>query len=127
MGLASERAVRGGRVCGSRKVRTVNDGLRGDWQEYKSKLFIIEGSLNQDRYIAMLEEIHLIDERDALFGQGNWRFMQNGASCHTGMETMATLSPLVHLARGWPPNSPDLNPIEIVWGWMKHTLNLGRA
>jgi hypothetical protein len=40
---------------------------------------------------------------------------------------MATLSPLVHLVRGWPPNSPDLNPIETVWRWVKHTLNLPRA
>jgi hypothetical protein len=94
---------------------------------YKSKLFIIEGSLNRVRYIAMLEEIHLIDECDALFGQGNWRFVQNGSSCHAGAETMATLSPLVHLVRGWLPNSPDLNPIETVWGWMKDTLNLERA
>jgi hypothetical protein len=94
---------------------------------YKSKLFIIEGSLNQGRCLAMLEEIHLIDECDALFGRGNWRFMQDGASCHMGAETMATLSPLVHLVRGWPPNSPDLNPIETVCGWMKHAVHLQRA
>jgi transposase len=75
----------------------------------------------------MLEGIRLIDECDALFGRGNWRFMQDGAGCHTGAETMATLSPLVHLMRGWPPNSPDLNPNETVWGWMKHAVNLQRA
>jgi hypothetical protein len=46
----------------------------------ESKLFIIEGSLSQDRHIAMLEEIHLIDECDALFGRGSWRFMQDGAA-----------------------------------------------
>ena len=25
----------------------------------------------------------------------------------------------------WPPNSPDLNLIEIVWSWMVHTISKG--
>jgi hypothetical protein len=49
---------------------------------YKSMLFFIDGSLNQARYIAMLESIHLRDECDELYGQGNWRFMQDDTRCH---------------------------------------------
>ena len=45
--------------------------------------------------------------------------MQDNAPSHTSSETAAEFK-----ARGiklvpWPPYSPDLNPIESVWNWMK--------
>ncbi|TVY31395.1 Transposable element Tc1 transposase, partial [Lachnellula subtilissima] len=48
-------------------------------------------------------------------------FMEDGAKVHAGS---ARLPRLEHGVRGfnWPPSSPDLNPIEKVWRWMKEEL-----
>ena len=47
--------------------------------------------------------------------------MEDGAKVHT---RSARLPRLQHGIRGfhWPPSSPDLNPIEKVWRWMKEEL-----
>ena len=47
--------------------------------------------------------------------------MEDGAKVHLGH---ARLPRLEHGIRGfkWPPSSPDLNPIEKVWRWMKEEL-----
>jgi hypothetical protein len=46
-------------------------------------------------------------------------FMQDGASGHRAASTIQDFTergiPLIQ----WPPYSPDLNPIETVWNWMK--------
>lgn len=49
-------------------------------------------------------------------------YMEDGSKVHKGK---ARLPRLEHGVRGfnWPPSSPDLNPIEKVWRWMKGQLN----
>jgi hypothetical protein len=48
-------------------------------------------------------------------------FMEDGSKVHVGY---ARLPRLQHGIRGfnWPPSSPDLNPIEKVWRWIKEEL-----
>lgn len=50
--------------------------------------------------------------------------MQDGAPGHAARYTKQELQergiPLVD----WPPYSPDLNPIEKVWDWMKKSIDL---
>ena len=48
-------------------------------------------------------------------------FKEDGAKVHAGSARLPRLS---HGIRGfkWPPSSPDLNPIEKVWRWMKEEL-----
>ena len=47
--------------------------------------------------------------------------MEDGSKVHVGY---ARLPRLQHGIRGfnWPPSSPDLNPIEKVWRWIKEEL-----
>lgn len=46
-------------------------------------------------------------------------FMQDGAPGHAAGETLQDLIDREIEKMNWPPFSPDLNPIETVWNWMK--------
>ena len=50
-------------------------------------------------------------------------FMQDGAPSHTSRSTVAFLEANgVRVLPDWPPNSPDLNPVEHCWAWMSKQL-----
>jgi hypothetical protein len=95
---------------------------------FKSKLEFIEGTLDSSGYVAMLIANGFIEQCNAIFGgRRGWCFMQDGAPCHTAQSTLAALLPLLTLLLYWPANSPDLNPIEMIWAVMKRRLNDVRA
>jgi transposase len=45
--------------------------------------------------------------------------MQDNAPAHSSKHTKTRLQEHGINFITWPPNSPDLNPIEIIWNWMK--------
>ena len=90
------------------------------WKGRGSIEFLKKGEMmNGQRYRQIL------DEKLELFMQlhGTSHFLQDGAPCHRSkiVSTWFSERPNITLI-DWPGNSPDLNPIENCWAWMKHQL-----
>ncbi len=69
---------------------------------------------------------HLIPDGNRLFQQAGrradkWKLQQDYAPAHKTKDNMQCISDNVPggLLLEWPPNSPDLSPIENLWGWME--------
>ena len=90
---------------------------------FKSRLVVCKGAVNSREYIRCLEECGVRQAMDSKHGAFRWFLMQDGAPSHTCQETMKWLRDKINILPGWPPNSPDLNPIEMLWALIKHQLN----
>ena len=90
-------------------------GIVGD---QKTELVLCPQRLDAKGYVEMLER-HRIVEFLMQIGN-NGRFQQDGAPCHRARSTGLWFeSQNVCLLEGWPANSPDLSPIEQIWGITK--------
>ena len=93
-------------------------------QDYKSELVFLEKLPNRKGICskAYLQQV-LQSIVFLLFDKlgPEYIFMEDGSKVHA---RSARLPRLQYSVRGfnWPPSSPDLNPIEKVWRWMKEEL-----
>ena len=76
-----------------------------------------EGTLKAPDYINLLEG-EFINSAYNIMGD-DWTFQQDGAKPHAAKETMAFLKEEVPNVLPRPANSPDINPIENLWGILK--------
>ncbi|OQS03934.1 hypothetical protein THRCLA_21025 [Thraustotheca clavata] len=90
----------------------------GIWSNGKTKLAFLNGTQNSIAYTKTLSD-YLLPAVRHYFGE-DFLFQQNNASVHTSKYTKAFLTNMKIPTMLWTPLSPDLNPIENVWGYIAH-------
>ncbi len=81
-------------------------------------LHVLEGTMNAERYIKVLEQ-HMLPSRRCLFQGMPCVFQQDNAKPHTTAITTAWLRSRRVRVLNWPACSPDLSPIENIWRIIK--------
>ena len=100
------------------KKRQSGGGSVMTWGAFGSngifKLVLISGNMNSKQYTDMFTE-HFLEDFFCI--AGNWAiFQQDNAPIHVSRHSKAFFSDKNVVLMDWPALSPDLNPIENVWG-----------
>ena len=90
---------------------------------YKSPLLLFDGTCTKERYISMLDENGIILDLNELFGERQFVFQQDNAPPHVAKLTLNWLTERVNLLTSWPPHSPDLSPVEMMWALAKSRID----
>ncbi len=81
-------------------------------------LCFLKSTVNVAIYQEILEHF-MIPSVDKLYGDADFIFQQDVAPAHTAQSTKSWFNGNGVTVLDWPANSPDLNPIENIWGCCK--------
>lgn len=87
-----------------------------------SRLAIIDGTMDQKKYINVLES-HLLPQLQEWFGENEFLYQQDRAPCHTARSVNRWFAKKGLRILPWPGNSPDMNPIETLWDVLKNEIH----
>jgi transposase len=83
----------------------------------------INGNLNSKNYQDLIVNNIDITGQCLVFPLPNFIFQQDNAPCHRSASTVSFLKTKKINILDWPANSPDVNPIENLWGIIKRKIN----
>lgn len=91
---------------------------------FKTDLIFFTKGVNSTTYInEAIVGSHLKYKADMAFGPHNWLLQEDNARPHTATYTQNCLKRLnINTLQIWPPYSPDLSPVEIIWAIMKRRI-----
>jgi transposase len=84
-----------------------------------TRLVPYTGTIDSQKYREMIDEV--IADLDRLFGHHKWTLIQDGARPHVAKATLAHFDevlPSYIPPEDWPPNSPDENAADNVFGYL---------
>ncbi len=84
-------------------------------------LCFLKSTVNAAIYQEILEHF-MIPSADKLYGDADFIFQQDLAPAHTAKGTKSWFNDHGVTVLDWPANSPDLNPIENLWGIVKRKM-----
>ncbi|MCI4389676.1 hypothetical protein PGIGA_G00101190 [Pangasianodon gigas] len=84
-------------------------------------LCFIKSRVNAAVYQEILEHF-MLPSADELYGDADFIFQQDLAPAHTAKSTKTWFNDCGITVLDWPANSPDLNPIENLWGIAKRKM-----
>ena len=88
-------------------------------------LCIFEHNMNGEFFVKILE-VHLLAQAN-VFHERNWFLVQDNDPKHTCKKARDWMQQnMPQNTFGWPSQSPDINPIENLFGWIKHNLSRDR-
>lgn len=82
---------------------------------------VVDGNLNGEQYVQILGET-MFPAAAATVQSDSWIFQQDNAPSHTSKKATTWFKKNGVQVLDWPPNSPDLNPIENVWAIVQHRM-----
>ncbi len=85
-------------------------------------LCFLKSTVNAAIYQEILEHF-MLPSADKLYGDADFIFQQDLAPAHTAKGTKSWFNDHGVTVLDWPANSPDMNPIENLWGIVKRKMD----
>ena len=73
---------------------------------YKSKLVLIDNTVNSQQHIQNMIASDFIIEMNQMYGKLDWVYAQDGAKCHTSSESFKCLEDRIDVICNWHPTLP---------------------